>query len=139
MALTCTRADYVSDGKCFTQKNFSQHEQNAILVYRMAQWVDAQIGTPTYSVSPYTALNTESTTELNGLTNDQLEAAYFSLWNVNIDANFAPAQFANGSAVVPLTAATAATAIACLKNYKPSQLKRMKVFLQCNIFALLGL
>lgn len=136
MALACTKAEYLTNGTCFTQPNFSRHQQNCIIVYRWAQIVDGVTGS-TYSTSPYSALNIAATTSIAGLTVDQKVAAEIGILNVNIPEFHSPAPW---SAEVPsLTSSTAATAIACLDTYTPRQIENMRLFLFCKFFAALGL
>jgi len=137
MALVCTKTEYVANGACFTQKNFNAHEQRCILVYRMAQFADAILGSPNYAVSPYTSLSTDSNSALNGLSRDQLVAAEIGVWNVTLTSGTNLGTLAATKA--SLTSDTAATAIACLKNYKEEQIERMRIYLQCYIFALMTL
>ena len=137
MALACTKAEYLTNGACFTQPNFSRHQQNCIIVYRMAQIVDAQAGSSIYAVSPFTTLNTNATTSIAGLTVDQKVAAEIGIWNVQITEFVTPPAF--GTSVSPLTSSTSATAIACLDTYTPRQIENMRLFLLCKFFAGLGL
>lgn len=137
MALACTKAEYLTNGACFTQPNFSRHQQNCIIVYRMAQLVDSQLGSLNYSVSPFTTLNSFATTSIAGLTVDQKMAAEIGIWNSTVTEFVTPTAW--GITTVPLTSSTAATAIACLDTYTPRQIENMRLFLLCKFFAGLGL
>lgn len=138
MALACTRSEYITNGTCFTQPNFTRHQQLAILVYRMAQFVDQQIGGESYSAAPFTLLLTDSNNATCGLSKDQMIAAEIGIWNADIPNGFTPTAF-NGSGSAPLTRATAAAAIACLDDFTDDQLEKMRLFLQCSMFQYLGL
>ncbi len=72
MAITCDRSTFVTTGKCFTSPQFDRREQLAIAVYRLAQHVDAIVGSPVYSVAPFDALWGATNEATCGMGHDQL-------------------------------------------------------------------
>jgi hypothetical protein len=129
-AIPCTVASYVSAGACFTRSNFSRTEQQAIKVYRLAQLVSGVGGTDyTTAATLWAAANTATC----GMTEDQVFAGMISVLNAAPTMN-SSAIF--GTSPASLTLATAAAAIACLKEYSPQQLDKMELFLWCSFFGL---
>lgn len=129
-ALACNRSAYIEAGKCFTQPNFTALQQQAIIVYRLAQ-ILANAGGTDYTGN-ISGLWTAAQSATCGMTEDQLIAGFIGVLNAE------PTQstfISINSAIESLDKADAAAAIVCLKNYSMGQLKIMQMFLFCSFYA----
>lgn len=127
MAVTCTAAGLVSAGACFTQQNFSAKDQKAILAYLWWKWGDSAQNRETTTAQQISA----ATCLAQSMSKDQLAASQIAVMNIAI----------NGGGFVSLaitisvvTAAQAATSIACFKNVSGDVLDAMIVYNMCRFF-----
>ncbi len=128
---TCTRAAFLSSGACWTNQYFSHHDQQAIIVYRLAAWADAAGGS-NYLGTLTTTLLTDANDATCGMTNDQMTAALISMLAEAIGSTEA-LPFTGGVEV--LLAANASAAIKCLKNVSNRTLKAMQLYLACYLIS----
>jgi len=139
--MACTRADFLSLGACFSQKNFSVHDQQAIMVLRLALISDS-VATTTYASALTTTLLTDSNDATCGMTDDQISAALLGVLWQGVAASFVlftgtaiPAFGDAPNAPNYATKNLIADAIKCLKNVTDRQLKTMQLFLICKIWS----
>jgi len=140
MATACTRSGFTTDGACYTQPQFTTHEQLAILVLRLALWSDAAADSEyiNQSSGSYGTLLTESNNATCGLTQDQMVAGLIGVLSRAI-GNGDALVFGSGNGVPEMGSVTAtATAIQCLKNLTDDQLNKMVLFLSCKLVAVIA-
>lgn len=131
MPVNCTRDALVTNGACFTQQNFSYHDQQAIIVYRLAQISDAITGSM-YASTLTSTLLTDANNMTCGMSDDQMVASFISILNTSFSQDWTISF--EISAVAAITKAQAATAIACLTNVTDAQLRSMQLLLMCKLF-----
>lgn len=125
---TCTKSGFTTASNCFGPPNFSQHELNALITYRMAQFYSGVIST--YPANP-ALLWKDANNATCGMSEQQVNVAVFGTMNSTFIGS---ESFTIGPAET-LTKETAAAAIACYKNYSDEQLKKMQLFLLCSILS----
>ena len=119
--ITCTRANLITEGKCFTESVWSQKEQEALMVYLMAALLTTLGGTDyTSSTSSLTStLLTDAEDMTCGMSPDQREAAAIAILK--------------SLSGVHKTTEQMADEIRCLRNATQLQLDQAKVHLLCGI------
>lgn len=126
-AATCTAAGLISAGSCFTDANFGDHRQKALLAWLWWQIADSATNTATTQAEQ---LN-QATCLTSGLNKDQFESAQIGILNRGFTA-------ATGIVfsidILTLTGATAATAISCFMNVSDAQLESIVLYNQCRFF-----
>src|SRR6478736_1667102 len=134
MATACTRSGFTTDGACYTQPQFTRHEQLAILVWRLGLWSDAVTGTAYINglTGSYGTLLTESNDATCGLTQDQMVAGLIAVMGRAVGSGEGMV-FANGGVAAPTTITATATAIQCLNNLTDDQLNKMVLYLICKL------
>lgn len=126
---TCTKDGLTTASNCFFPPNFSQHELSALIVYRLMQ-ILASTGGSNYVLSGVSTLWTDSNSATCGFSEEQTNVGFFAVLNYAWGASTVM-EFTD--AIPALTKDTAATAVACLKNYSDIQLKKMQLYLLCSI------
>lgn len=128
MALGCTRSNFISEGACFTAPSFTPLQQQAILVYRLAQLYQSAGGVAGYTdaATLWAAANDATC----GMTDDQLRAAMIAVLNADPGSGFVIVL----GGVTSMTRAEAADVIKCFEKYTESQLKKMEIFMWCAFF-----
>ncbi len=114
---TCTKASLISGGKCYTESQWSQKDQDVLIVYLLAD-IYADTGGADYTADPDT-LNSDAHTLLCGMTKDQREAALIAILYSYAGSSKTPNELA--------------AAIKCFKNATKEQLEEAKLFLICNL------
>jgi hypothetical protein len=114
----CTKAEFVTGGKCLTESVWSQKEQDALIVYLLADLLKTTGGTD-YTEVLATTLISDAYTQTCGLSKDQREAAFIAI----IKAFSGNAQ----------TTDQLATEIKCLRSATSLQLEEAKLFLACKL------
>jgi len=131
MAVTCTRSDLAELGKCYTLNQFSELEQQAILVWRLASWADG-VGGSTYATTMTTTLMTDAALVTGAIDFAQMNAALIGLMSDGFDSasvlNFAAGVSAGSSA-------GAVEAIKCLKGVDLKTLKSLQFYLACYLIS----
>lgn len=127
---TCTAAGLIEAGSCFRQPLFGSHEQKAIIAYLWWKWADSVASVTTYA-NP-TLLVAASQCISESLSQEKMVAGLIGVLNRGTDGL---GTLSPGTEIEALTAATAATAIACLKEYDAKTLDGTILFNMCRFFS----